>query len=356
MRSKYFAASNCESGFVSYFNENLRGTRAQRCYIIKGGPGTGKSRLLGELADAAEQNGSSVEMYYCSSDPDSLDGIFVTLPFGGTVSVLDGTAPHSEDMKTPGSVDNIIDLGTFWDSAVLTERADDITKLNIKKAEAYSRGYRCLAAAGALRRAADSIVETCTDIEAVKNAAARVAAEFADVSVAPFAIRSPLEAISMRGHAEFDTFREGADKVFTVSDGRGLGTSYLFLGAVADAVRNRGGVCRISPDALCPDRIGALRIGKNAVVTRQLPIRGESDGVDMSEFFDRQIFRDLREEFSALRRLETSSMTAAYDALADAARGHFALEKIYSSAMNFKAKEEFCAGLCHDIFRRELYR
>lgn len=356
MRSKYFAASNCEKGFISYFEENLRGNRADRCYIIKGGPGTGKSRLMSDLADAAEKAGGTVELYYCSSDPNSLDGIFVTLPFGGTVSVLDGTAPHSEDTRVPGVVDNVIDLGVFWNSAALVENAHKIVELNKKKSDAYLRGYRCLAAAGSLRRAADSIVEMCVDYDALRSTAVRVAAGFADVSVVPSRIRSPLEAISVRGYWTFDTFREGADKIFTVTDGRGLGISYLFLDAVADAVANRGGSCRVSPDALCPDRVGGIRIGMNAVVTRQIPIRGESDGVDMSEFFNRDMFRDLREEFSALRRLQASSMTAAYDALADAARWHFALEKIYSSAMDFEAKEAYCAELCDKIFRRELYR
>ena len=59
-RKRFFAASNSERGFVSYFPENFRGRRTDRCYIIKGGPGTGKSRLLSELGEAAEKVGGDV--------------------------------------------------------------------------------------------------------------------------------------------------------------------------------------------------------------------------------------------------------------------------------------------------------
>lgn len=350
----YFAASNTESGFVSYFDENLRSPRADRCYIIKGGPGTGKSRLMRELGNTAEGMGGAVEYFFCSSDPDSLDGIFVTLPDGNTVSVLDGTAPHGEDIRIPGAVDEIIDLGAFWRSGELLAKSEEITLLGKRKSAAYFRAYRSLCAAGALRRAADSIAESCTDIDGIRRAAVKAVADLSDVSAVPEVIRTPLEAISMKGYAVFDSFREGAKKVFTLTDGRGIGISHLFTSACLEAAKNRGGVCRVSPDPLCSDRVNGIRIGMNSVVCRRLPdsnrSAGESDGMDVSEFFDRDAFRGLREEYSGLRKLQEAAMTTAYEALADAARSHFALEKIYGAAMNFDEKEKFCASLPEKIF------
>ena len=56
MESKisFFMGANSPAGFVSLFDDlyNPKGTR--RCYIIKGGPGTGKSRLMKKIAAAAE--------------------------------------------------------------------------------------------------------------------------------------------------------------------------------------------------------------------------------------------------------------------------------------------------------------
>ena len=129
---RYFAASNTSKGFASYFDENFR-ERADRRYIIKGGPGTGKSRLMREMADAFLQAGGEVEHYYCSSDPSSLDGIFIG--FGNyTVAVMDGTAPHAEDISSPGTVDNLIDLGRFWNASELRLRKKEIEELTAKKA------------------------------------------------------------------------------------------------------------------------------------------------------------------------------------------------------------------------------
>ena len=44
-----FAASNSCEGFKNYYGEVFNDTRADRLYIIKGGPGTGKSTLMKTL-------------------------------------------------------------------------------------------------------------------------------------------------------------------------------------------------------------------------------------------------------------------------------------------------------------------
>ena len=107
-KKRYFAASNSELGFVSYFDENFRCDRCNERYIIKGGPGTGKSRLLCDIGAEGDRMGGDVEYYYCSSDPTSLDGVVIRLG-ERCISVIDGTAPHSHDVILPGAVDNIID-------------------------------------------------------------------------------------------------------------------------------------------------------------------------------------------------------------------------------------------------------
>ena len=54
---KYFASANGTEGFANYFPEVFGGCR--RLYVILGGPGTGKSRFLNEVA----ARGSEVERY-----------------------------------------------------------------------------------------------------------------------------------------------------------------------------------------------------------------------------------------------------------------------------------------------------
>ena len=177
---RFFAASNTERGFLSYFSEIFR-ERAERCYIIKGGPGTGKSRLMREMGTAAESSGYGVEYYYCSSDPDSLDGIFAERG-GESFAVLDGTAPHSEDLIYPGCVDNIIDLGRFWDSHTLRERRREIVLFGDSKKKAYASAYRALSAYGLITGLADALVCECVDREAIAEECAKNAVNLVPTS------------------------------------------------------------------------------------------------------------------------------------------------------------------------------
>ena len=43
---KYFAAANSYKGFKSYFDRIFAPEQFDRIYIIKGGPGTGKSSIM----------------------------------------------------------------------------------------------------------------------------------------------------------------------------------------------------------------------------------------------------------------------------------------------------------------------
>ncbi|MBO5185180.1 MAG: hypothetical protein J6D79_05545, partial [Clostridia bacterium] len=68
---KIFLAANSPSGFVSFFDELYNPYRNCRAYIIKGGPGTGKSSFMKKIAAAAEEKGHEVTRVFCSSDPQS---------------------------------------------------------------------------------------------------------------------------------------------------------------------------------------------------------------------------------------------------------------------------------------------
>lgn len=94
-KGRYFIGANTSAGFVNYTDEILCGL--DRVYIIKGGPGTGKSTLMKRFAAYAEEWGHTVERYFCSSDSDSLDG--VVLRDAGT-GIIDGTAPALAQIRS----------------------------------------------------------------------------------------------------------------------------------------------------------------------------------------------------------------------------------------------------------------
>lgn len=89
---QYFLGANSPAGFYSLYSELLPPETANAIYILKGGPGCGKSTLMRRVAQQAAQAGEAVEYILCSGDPDSLDA--VVLPRLGA-ALVDGTAPHA---------------------------------------------------------------------------------------------------------------------------------------------------------------------------------------------------------------------------------------------------------------------
>ena len=76
-KKRYFAAANSADGFVNYFPSIFGAAPCRRLFVIRGGPGTGKSSFMRRVADAAEHAGIEVTYYHCSSDAESLDGLFL---------------------------------------------------------------------------------------------------------------------------------------------------------------------------------------------------------------------------------------------------------------------------------------
>ena len=139
----FFAAANSGCGFVSFYKEIFNNEGIKRRFLIKGGPGTGKSTLMRSLANEAERLGMLVERYRCSSDPSSLDGVIINK----TVAIIDSTAPHSEEAELVGARDRLIDLGRFWNSESLYLECEKIRLLTQKKKRAYALAYRFLSSA-----------------------------------------------------------------------------------------------------------------------------------------------------------------------------------------------------------------
>lgn len=82
---RFFLGANSGEGFFSLYPQLCR-EEARRIFVIKSGPGSGKSTAMRTLAKAL---GDAQEEILCSSDPASLDG--VVFP---DLALLDGTAPH----------------------------------------------------------------------------------------------------------------------------------------------------------------------------------------------------------------------------------------------------------------------
>ena len=106
-----FPGGNTPLGFFSYYKYIIDIEKANRIFILNGGPGTGKSTIMKKVGLDLARQGYDVEFMHCSSDNNSLDGIVVPKL---SVAIIDGL-PSCGRSTYPGAVDEIINLGELWD-------------------------------------------------------------------------------------------------------------------------------------------------------------------------------------------------------------------------------------------------
>ncbi|MFC0472261.1 PRK06851 family protein [Halalkalibacter kiskunsagensis] len=138
----YYAGGNTAKGFYSLHDSVLDGLN--RLFILKGGPGTGKSSLMKAVGEEMVKRGLAIEYLHCSSDNHSIDGVIIP---EFQVGIVDGTAPHVVEPKAPGVVEEYINLGVAWDEKKLVTHKEEILQLNKTISQTYQKAYDTFAAA-----------------------------------------------------------------------------------------------------------------------------------------------------------------------------------------------------------------
>ena len=123
-KSCYFVTANTSSGFVSFFDDVIK--QSERVYIIKGGPGSGKSTFIKRIGEDLLSMGMNVDFIYSPEDKNSIEGIYVK---DIRVATINGTYPHSIDPVYPGAIERILDFGNFWDIDYLRLHGSAIKQL-----------------------------------------------------------------------------------------------------------------------------------------------------------------------------------------------------------------------------------
>ena len=337
----YFAAANSGRGFISFYSPIFDRPEIRKRYIIQGGPGTGKSRLLREVAEHAEKRGRRVSYFRCSSDPDSLDGILLD----GQIALMDGTAPHSVEPSLPGARDEIVNLGEFWDGERLAQSFNEIVAKNALKRNCYARAYRFLSAAMEVACVNRELVLPAIREEKMLSAATRLARTIPQgggYSLTP----ALSESIGMRGKVRLDTYEAVATRLIVVDDY--FGTGALFLLKMMELGRQKECAMTVSYQPLMPELPDAVRFLESGVcfVLGESGTR-EADGrVNMKRFVSGERLSEVKVSYRINRRVEEALLTSAQEALAEAGRHHFDLERIYSTCMDFDALSKFTRSFC----------
>ena len=343
-RIRYFAASNSAEGFKSYYESVFAPEKYSSIYVIKGGPGTGKSHFIKSVAKRAEGAGYFVEYIYCSSDPTSLDGIVVPEL---RLAIIDGTPPHAYEPRLPGAVENIVNLGDLWNSAVLSGSRKIIENLNVKKRNCFSRAYGYLAAYKSVSNNMEKMIRPFLKLDKIKKFAAR----FASLSKEGEGIEEYrlANSIGMNGRFGFDIYRESAGVYYEINDY--LETGHFLMREIYNAQKNKNADMYVSPNPILCSRIDAISILPQGL-TFEIGESGDDDvrSINMKRFIDTGEIFTVRSNMRLATRVRDGLCDMAILEFESAKKYHFTLEEIYGAAMDFEAKEQFEEEFCKKIF------
>ncbi|MBE6654332.1 MAG: hypothetical protein E7608_02595 [Ruminococcaceae bacterium] len=342
MKKSYFAAANTERGFVSIFDKVFDVSRLSHFYIIKGGPGTGKSTFMKEIAEDAQERGLDVELYYCSADTRSLDG--VKIPALG-VAIADGTSPHTLDPRFPGACETILNLGENFDVRKLKENRQEIVELTKRCSEHYAAARRFLQALGEVERARLENAAKAFESEKAKKAAARLLAklktEKGGVS------ERYVSAVGVRGVVHLDTEEQNAQRTIYITGKYGFPT--LFMDKLFECV-SEAGICAVRfPNVVLPDKTEGLNIGGTVFMVCG-DEETEEESINSMRFVNGEALSLVRGKIRFAAKCAGALSEGALGALSHMGRAHDELERYYVGAMDFQKSRTLLEKVKEEIF------
>ena len=348
----FFLGTTTPAGFKGYF-EPLRREPGMQMYLIKSGPGCGKSTLMKRLALKAEQKGEPIQRIHCASDPDSLDGVIF---LDKRAAIVDATAPHVLEPDAPGAEEQVVSLYHTLDADALRAHADEVKHLFAQNAALRSRAARYIASAGSLlldsRRA-----EACSaNFEKVRRYVKRLCTRLLPRTeeMGSEELRL-LSAITPKGEVFYQgTVQALADRCILFRDDYGA-VSRLLLELIRAETLARGYHIITCPCAMHPeDKIDHIIIPslRLAFLTdnRWHPVRlSAAQTVRCSRFVDRENLSACRARLRFNERAAAELLEQACALMAQAKSCHDELETYYRTAVDF-AQVDAAAAQCMELF------
>lgn len=254
MTTRIFLGANSGAGFHSFYDSFAR-SAADFTYLIKAGPGGGKSSFMRRIAQEAEKRGLDVQCVLCSGDPDSLDGIYIPELH---IAITDATAPHAAEPEYFGAQACYVNLGEFC----AAPRGDkSITELTRKYKDCYARAYRLLSAAEELSRYQDAVIfepEVIAAVEKLASGAILRELEGGDRNAATGESSDCfLSCISCRGVLRLnDTAHALCKHIYLLDDKYRL--AHIYLDVISHKALEYGESIIRCHEPLCPDNCEAI--------------------------------------------------------------------------------------------------
>ena len=349
---KMFPGGNTTIGPYFRFDDMVR-PATNRIFIIKGGPGTGKSTFMNSIGRELLNKGYDIEHFHCATDPDSLDGLVI--PDLG-VALLDGTAPHVFDPRCPGARDEIINLGECWEEDLLNPHKDEILEINKRGSMYFQTAFHLLRQSKLAYDQCRWYVEESVD-RGKYNRILRMLTESVLEGLVPNYQATPTarhlfaSALTPKGILDFkDTLISKDKKVISIKGLPGTGVKEM-IGGIARAVEEIGLYteqyhCPFEPDKLDLLIIPAAAI---AVINSTGPDHFEPESlndpahleeIDLGLCIRQELLSDYEEEWMEAEKRWRGLLDKGLTNVAKAKAVHGENEKFFVRAMNYDRVNE----------------
>ncbi len=355
MSSSFFLGANTPVGFYSLFSELYDADKGWRMYIIKGGPGTGKSTFMKKAAAECDRRGLYCERIFCSSDPKSLDAVIIP---SLKVSIADGTAPHTLEPKYPGAVEITLDFGQFRNDRLLSEEREAIIEKTKENSYHHKKCIDFMSAARVAENDTLAVALSAMRIERLHKFAERLAEnKLKAVGDARGNVSKRfLSAVTPEGFTVFsDTLCSLCENRVVLKDSFGC-ASGVIIKLLALKAAEQGLDCIVCYCPMSPEYsaehliIPSLSLGFFTANSHHPADFSVSQQIDCMRFYDSDILSRHKNRIAFNKRSCDELLRGAVEKLKSAKVTHDALEQYYIRAMDYERLAVYCEEVIDEIF------
>ena len=355
MDSYFFLDANTGRGFYSLYDQLIDRETGNTLYILKGGPGCGKSSFMRRIGRALAQKGLELEYVLCSGDPDSLDAL--RIPALNTAFV-DGTAPHVIEPKYPAAMESYVNLGSFYDTNALHEKKTELMGLFSAYKALYDDAYQYIAAASGLRSGLYDGLFSPAAQEALRRRVKGIAArEFPRKPKAGSLRRCFIDAFTCQGFIRrYDTALALCPRVYLLDNA--LGYAPRMIALLQDAALANGYDVILCPDPLAPEKGLHLLLPELGLCflsdSGENPYGGQMHRhIRLDALADTQLMKKERSQLRAIQRASASLLGLAEKKLAAAKALHDDLEAIYNPHVDFQGVYDLADQITAELLTKK---
>ena len=338
----FFSTANSGNGFVNFNDVIYRDL--EHFYIIKGGPGTGKSSFLKKLNKEALKRNFNTECFLCSSDPKSLDGLIIN----GRIGIIDGTSPHNADTVFPGIRDNIINLGMFWNDKILRKNKEIISELSNRKSQMYNKLYLFLQSALNIEKAE---IKASYEHFNFEKADKKINAFLSGLGkeYVPYSEKIRLtNAICADGDLRLLPFDDDINRNIRLNCYHYF--EYLYLEILKKKLCEKKISHIVGYDALNTDKINYIYLTQyNTSITLPKYEHALNKTLNLKLYEKNKFSKKELSELKELEKIKKHILDLSYGFIGEISVIHSDIEELYKDAMNFRKKEKYEKAMINEI-------